>query len=281
MLAKITASVEAENNQATLHTNNHIMAEELKKTSDKPETDVKKAPESSASQGTGNADFPALFGNIGLMIDSSIGSVTEMINSASSITKQVSENITLTTNSDAVKGIVDNIGSLSQNVIQGVNDTLNSEQLKKTFNELGSLASTVIEGAGSVAKSEQTQNLFNTISTGLNQLLQTIVSPIQSGAAGTESKKAVEIPFCHKTPCEEQPAQGTSPEKKDVPATQEPKQEKKPETDKPVQEIKEPSKPGTKSENLKQESKGQRSVETKKVDPSRQGTIPRQNKKNK
>lgn len=251
------------------------MAEELKRTSDKPETDVKKAPESSTSQGTGNADFPTLFGNIGLMIDSSIGSVTEMINSANSITKQVSENITLTTNSDAVKGIVDNIGSLSQNVIQGVNDTLNSEQLKKTFDELGKLASTVIDGAGSVARSEQTQNLFNTISTGLNQLLQTIVSPIQSGAAGTESKKAVEIPFCHKTPCEEQPEKGTPPEKQNVPAAQELKQEKKPESSKPVPTVNEPSKPE------KQESKEQRSVEAKKVDPSRKGTIPRQNKKNK
>ena len=258
------------------------MAEESKKTSGTPETDANTAPESSASQGSGNADFPTLFGNIGLMIDSSIESVTEMINSASSITKQVSENITLTTNSDAVKGMVDNIGSLSKNVIQGVNDTLNSEQLKKTFNELGNLASTVIDSAGSVARSEQTQNLFNTISTGLNQLLQTIVSPIQSGAAGIQSKKAVEIPFCHKPPCEPS-EQVTEPETVNVPATQEPKEEKKPEAGKPVQEIKEPSKPEKqekKPENPKQESKKQSSVEAKKVDPSRKGTIPRQNKKN-
>jgi chlorosome envelope protein H len=273
LLAEIVSSVERENNQATPHTNNHIMAEELKQTSDKPETATKKAPESSASQSTGSADFPTLFGNIGLMIDSSIGSVTEMIHSANSLTKQVSENITLTTNSDAVKGMVDNIGSLSQNVIKGVNDTLNSEQLKKTFDELGKLASTVIDGAGSVARSEQTQNLFNTISTGLNQLLHTIVSPIQSGAAGIQSKKAVEIPFCHKAPYEEA-QEAAVPEKQDIQAIQEPKQEKKPEAGKPAQATMEPSKPE------KQENKEERSVETKKIDPSRKGTVPRQNPKN-
>lgn len=178
------------------------MAEELKKTLDTPDTPQKTAPESGASRESGKADFPTLFGNIGLLIDSSVGSVANMINSASSITQQVSENITLTTNSDAVKGMADNIGALSQNVIQGVNDTLNSEQLKKTFEEFGNLASTVIESAGSVARSEQTRDLFNTISTGLNQLLQTIVAPIQAGDGGIHSKKAVEIPFCSKPPCE-------------------------------------------------------------------------------
>ncbi len=203
------------------------MAEELKKTSDKPEVSPQKAPESSASQSAGSADFPTLFGNIGLMIDSSIGSITEMINSANSLTKQVSENITLATNSDVVKGLVDNIGSLSENVIKGVNDTLNSEQLKKTFDELGTLASTVIDSVGSVVQSEQTQNLFNTIGSGLNQLLNTIVSPIQSGAAEIHAKKAVEIPFCHKG-ASEQPEAGTSPVKQDPPTVQEPKQEKKP-----------------------------------------------------
>ncbi len=253
------------------------MAEELKKTSGAPEAQTKKAPESSVSAGSGNADFPSLFGNIGLMIDSSIESVTEMINSASSVTKQVSENITLTTNSDAVKSIVDNIGSLSQNVIQGVNDTLNSDQLKKTFNELGNLASTVIDSAGSVARSEEAQNLFNTVSTGLNQLLQTIVTPIQSGAAGIQSKKAVEIPFCHKTPCE--PAgQSPSPEKQNAPVIEKPKPQKAPETAKPAPAEKATLK--VKAEEKKQEP-GQRSpVEQKKTDPSRKGTIPRQDKKN-
>ena len=252
------------------------MAEELKKTSGAPETETKTTPESSASRGGGNADFPTLLGNIGLMIDSSIQSVTEMINSASSVTKQVSENIILTTNSDAVKGMVDNIGSLSQNVIKGVNDTLNSEELKKTFNELGKLASTVIDSAGSVARSEQTQNLFNTISTGLNQLLQTIVTPIQSGAGGMHSKKAVEIPFCHKAPCE--PTEQVSlPEKQNTPATQKPQLKKESEADKPVPEKKESAK--TKEQEKKQESKKQRPIEAKKIDPSRKGTIPRQDKK--
>lgn len=252
------------------------MAEELKKTSDTPETAAKTASESSAARGSGNGDFPVLFENIGLMIDSSIESVTEMINSASSVTKQVSENIILTTNSDAVKGMADNIGSLSQNVIKGINDTLNSEQLKKTFSELGNLASTVIDSAGSVARSEQTQNLFNTISTGLNQLLQAIVTPIQSGTANMHSKKAVEIPFSQKTSCES-PDQGSSPEKQKAPViTQEPKKQKKPETYEPVSGKNESA--TATQEGKKQENKKENLSGTKKVDLSRKGTIPRQDK---
>ena len=245
------------------------MAEEIKRPSGTPEI---------STSGTGsNADFPTLFANIGFFIDSSIESIAGMINSANSVTKQVSENITLTANSDTVKGMVDNIGSLSQNVIQGVNDTLNSEELKKTFNELGNLASTVIDSAGSAARSEQAQNLFNTISTGLNQLLQTIVSPIQSGAAGIQAKKAVEIPFCHKAPGE---PSGTSPEpeKQDNPETQvqPPQQQKEPETVKAASEKTEPLK--TAVQTTKQESKQQNRTENKRNDPSRKGTIPRQRK---
>lgn len=245
------------------------MAEELKNNPGTPETPSKTPSESGASRGSNNADFPTLFGNIGLMIDSSVESVAKMINSASSLTQQVSENITLTTNSDAVKEIVDNIGSLSQNVIQGVNDTLNSEQLKKTFNELGNLASTVIESAGSVARSEQTRDLFNTISTGLNQLVQAIVTPIQSGAGDMHSKKAVEIPFCSKPPCEPSD-QGASPAAGQQPSV---KQEKGSEVVKTAEE-------GKQKENVPQESKQQNPAETKKADPSRKGTMPRHDNKN-
>ena len=169
------------------------MAEEFKNTPNTPEPKTTDVP---AISQTGDADFPTLLGNIGLMIDTSIESVTKVINSATAITQQVSENITLTANSDVVKGMVDNIGSVSQSIIKGVNDTLNSEQLKKTFDELGKLASTVIDGAGSIANSQQAQNLFNTVSSGLNQLIQTIVATGQQGTGGAGQKKAVEIPFC-------------------------------------------------------------------------------------
>lgn len=251
------------------------MAEEIKRPSDTPGKETKEAPEISTSGATSNADFPTLFANIGFFIDSSIESVAGMINSASSVTKQVSENITLTANSDTVKGMVDNIGALSQNVIQGVNDTLNSDELKKTFNELGNLASTVIDSAGSVARSEQAQNLFNTISTGLNQLLQTIVRPIQSGAADLHAKKAVEIPFSHKAPGEVS-GPGSEPEKQGSPEIQPLQQQKKSETVKAASEKTESLKTG--EQITKQKSTQPNPVEKKRTDPSRKGTIPRQRK---
>jgi len=266
------------------------MAEEIRNSSGTPE----KAQ--NETSGNKNADFPTLFENIGFLIDSSIGSIAGMIDSANSVTKQVSENITLTANSDAVKGIVDNIGSLSQNVIQGVNDTLNSEQLKKTFDELGKLATSVIDSAGSVANSEQAQNLFTTVNTGLNQLLQTIVSPVQSGAAAMQAKKAIEIPFCHKTPCAPSDA-SPEPEKKATPAPQptvpEPAQTaaKKEEPVKQTTQAKESQRASTvtrenpslkpkKTENKRHDnndkSRGKDRSGYKKEDPSRKGTIPRQ-----
>lgn len=251
------------------------MAEEIKRPSDTPGKETKEAPEISTSGAASNADFPTLFANIGFFIDSSIESVAGMINSASSVTKQVSENITLTANSDTVKGMVDNIGALSQNVIQGVNDTLNSDELKKTFNELGNLASTVIDSAGSVARSEQAQNLFNTISTGLNQLLQTIVRPIQSGAADLHAKKAVEIPFSHKAPGEVS-GPGSEPEKQGSPEIQPLQQQKKSETVKAASEKTESLKTG--EQITKQKSTQPNPVEKKRTDPSRKGTIPRQRK---
>ena len=248
------------------------MAEEVKDPSGTPETEAKGTSELSSSRSSSNADFPTLFGNIGILIDSSIESITGVIDSANSVTKQVSENITLTVNSDTVKGVVDTIGSLSQNVIQGVNDTLNSEQLKKTFDELGNLAGTVIDSAGSVARSEQAQNLFNTISSGLNQLLQTIINPSQSGVAGMQAKKAVEIPFCHKTPCEPS-GESPEPEKQQTAAKQPPQQQKGSEKAQVVEQEK-------KHENVKQETGQQNPDENKKVDLSRKGTIPRQQKRN-
>ncbi|NEX14039.1 MAG: hypothetical protein C1941_05010 [Prosthecochloris sp.] len=266
------------------------MAEEIRNSSGTPETAQNETSDNK------NADFPTLFENIGLLIDSSIGSITEMIDSANSVTKQVSENITLIANSDAVKGIVDNIGSLSQNVIQGVNDTLNSEQLKKTFDELGKLATSVLDSAGSVVNSEQAQNLFTTVNTGLNQLLQTIVSPVQSGAAAMQAKKAIEIPFCHKTPCAPSDA-SPEPEKKATPTPQaappEPSQAaiKKEEPVKQAAQPKEsqsvpavrrenPSLKPKKTENKRRDNndktRGKDRSGYKKEDPSRKGTIPRQ-----
>lgn len=253
----------------------NTMAEEIKRPSDTPGKETKEAPEISTSGAVSNADFPTLFANIGLFIDSSIESIAGMINSANSVTKQVSENITLTANSDTVKGMVDNIGALSQNVIQGVNDTLNSDELKKTFNELGNLASTVIDSAGSVARSEQAQNLFNTISTGLNQLLQTIVRPIQSGAADLHAKKAVEIPFSHKAPGEAS-GLGSESEKQGNPEIQPLQQQKKSETVRATSEKTELLK--TEEQITKQKSTQQNPVEKKRTDPSRKGTIPRQRK---
>ncbi|MCW8819581.1 MAG: hypothetical protein OQK61_04625 [Ignavibacteriaceae bacterium] len=271
------------------------MAEEIRNSSGTPET-AQNETSGQASSGNKNADFPTLFENIGLLIDSSIGSIAGMIDSANSVTKQVSENITLTANSDAVKGIVDNIGSLSQNVIQGVNDTLNSEQLKKTFDELGKLATSVLDSAGSVANSEQAQNLFTTVNTGLNQLLQTIVSPVQSGAAAMQAKKAIEIPFCHKTPCAPSDA-SPEPEKKATPAPQitasEPAQAatKKEEPVKQTTQAKEsqsasavtrenpslkPKYTEKKQHDNNDKSRAKDRSGYKKEDPSRKGTIPRQ-----
>ena len=252
------------------------MTEEIKNTPNTPEQQEQKAKDTPAISQTGSADFPSLLGNIGLLIDTSLDSVTRMINSATAITQQISENITLTANSDVVKGMVDNISSVSQNVIKGVNDTLNSEQLKKTFDELGKLASGVIDGAGSIANSQQAQNLFNTVSSGLNQLIQTIVTTGQQGAGGAGLKKAIEIPFCsthqHAPSGEEkQPSETIQPQ----PAPQE-KEKKTAETVKPQPTPKEKEqKTTTAAEKTKPAEKG-KTAGSKKEDISRKGMIPPQ-----
>lgn len=256
------------------------MSEELNKPSETPEVP--------ASRQGSNADFPTLFASIGTLIDSSIESITGIINSVNSTTKQVAENITMTANSDTVQGMAKNIGSLSENVIQGVSATLNSEELKKTFNELGNLASTAIDSAGSVARSEEAQNLFNTISTGLNQLLQTIAGSIQSSADSMHHKKAVEIPFSHKTPGEPV-GTNTEPEKQQFAEQQPLGQQKGPDpaivnaqkTESAKNEAQKKvsgSKAHKTFEGGSSETKKQR--KNQETDFSKKGVIPRQKKRN-
>ncbi len=209
------------------------MAEEPGRTTGSPEAPAQKAAASPPPSQDAGVDIPGLLQNIGLLIESTIDSVTGMLASATSVTRQTVENIGVTMNSDTVQEVVKTIGKTSENVVGNVNAALSSRELNNAISEIGNLAENLVKTVESVATSEQTQNLFNTIATGLNQLAATVVSPVQAITHKADHKKPVEIPFCHKTPSE--PEKPATPEKKET-ATEKPLQ-------KPVGEAAEPVKP--------------------------------------
>lgn len=264
------------------------MAEELNKPAGTPEAASQKQETPPASGQKKVGDVPFLFENIGVLVESTLGSVSGMLASATTVTRQVVENIDVTMNSDTVQGLVKNIGTVSENVIGSVNSTLGSEQLKNTIEGLGNLASGLVKTAESVVTSDQAKDLFQIVSDGLNQLASAIVTPVQALGHKEHQKKPVEIPFCHKTPCEPEPA--SEPEKK-TPEPKETFEAKGAETPAPAkkeavaggQKVIESSVPADKKKepsntNVNPQGKNEASQrEEKKNDPSRKGTFPRKN----
>ncbi len=178
------------------------MAEELNRQAGSPEAESQKKDAQPAPGQKKGGDVPFLFENIGILVESTLGSVSGMLASATTVTRQVVENIDVTMNSETVQGLVKNIGTVSENIIGSVNSTLGSEQLKNTIESLGNLAGDLVKTAESVVTSDQARDLFQTVSDGLNQLASAIVAPVKTLTYKENQKKPVEIPFCHKTPRE-------------------------------------------------------------------------------
>jgi chlorosome envelope protein H len=179
----------------------------------------------------GNGDMAHLIGNMGILIDSTIETVQEVlsnvstatgqivegvtatvnsdavkgiISNVSTATNQLIEGVTTTVNSDAVKGIINNVNSVSGQIIEGVTSTLKSEQLQNSFNELGKFWSGVISNLNETVSSNQVKNLFDNVSAGINQLAGGIfpqgMPPMFMGSGSEEKRKVVQqIPMTHAT----------------------------------------------------------------------------------
>ena len=158
------------------------------------------APQTNA----GNGDLAHLIGDMGILIDSTIESVQGMINTVSSATNQIMDEVSTTINSDQVKGIIDNVNSVSDQLIEGVTNTLNSEQLQNSFNELGKFWAGMISNLNSTVNSNQVKDLFDNVSAGINQLTGMVFSqgmqpPFMMGSGSNDEprKQAKEIPVTH------------------------------------------------------------------------------------
>ncbi|MCX6179661.1 MAG: chlorosome envelope protein H [Chlorobiales bacterium] len=182
-----------------------MAAEEL----NKPAGSTKPAAQKNPETNVGNGDMANLIGNVGILIDSTIGSVQEIISSVSSATGQLIEGVTSTINSEPVKGIINNVNSVSGQLIEGVTSTtgqliegvtatINSEQVQSSFQELGKLWKNLLENLNSTVSSGQVQNLFNNVNSGLGQLMNKIVSPGMQIGQDRQKKEVRQIPFSQK-----------------------------------------------------------------------------------
>jgi len=280
------------------------MAEELNKPSGTPvpETAPAKNPPAKAPQEAMAGDIPMLMENIGVLIDSTVTSVSEMLAKATRITSQTLDNVTLAINSDAVKTLGDNIGSASETAMQNVNAALNSEQLQNSITQLGKAVSAMTETIDAAINSPQTKEFMDNLGSGIQQLMSG--AGVQAAGACTEHlhKKAVEIPYSHKkaepaaalqaTPIskDQEQTQEAAPIQTPAPvATKAPEPEKKQETASPApQKAAEPEKKPESPEQAtapvaapvatpKKPEQGWKNKQKRRGggDPSRKGTFPR------
>jgi chlorosome envelope protein H len=177
----------------------------------KPAT-VKPAPKDSPDSNVGNGDMAHLIGNMGILIDSTIASVQDMISKVSSTTGQLIDGVNSTINSEPVKEIIHNVNSVSGQLIEGVNSvsgqliegvtaTLKSEQVQSSVQELGKLWTSLLENLNSTVSSDQVKSLFENVSSGLGQLAGNVFSPggMNISMSDDKHKKEVkQIPFCQK-----------------------------------------------------------------------------------
>ncbi|ANT64469.1 hypothetical protein [Prosthecochloris sp. CIB 2401] len=176
------------------------MAEELNKPSGAPapKTIPAKHPPTKAPEEGIAGDIPMLMENIGVLIDSTVTSVSDMLAKATRITSQTIDNVTLAINSDAVKKLGDNIGSASETAMQNVNAALNSEQLQNSITQLGNAVTTITDAIDAAVNSPQTREFMDNLGNGIQQLMSGAGAQIAGTCTEHHHKKAVEIPYSHK-----------------------------------------------------------------------------------
>lgn len=152
-------------------------------------------------------DIPHLMEDIGKMLDTTFGSINDMIESVSTITGKIAENVSNTINSDAVQDMIKNVNAASESVVSGINSaveglntTLNSEQLKETFNGIEKFWNSLLETTGTNANIDSVQQLFANVGNGLGQLTEGVRATVfQPQPQESKIKKSVEIPFSSKS----------------------------------------------------------------------------------
>ncbi len=285
------------------------MAEELNKPAPASAQKPSDPEQTGTNPGGIQGDIPMLLENVGNLIDSTIESVSDMLNSATNVTGQIIENVNVTVQSDAVQGIMKNIGNVSEKVAESVNATLNAQQLKDSLSVFGQMLDNITETFNTTVNSEPVRNLFETVSTGINQLMNNLLP--QDGSCCSALPKAVHIPYSQKKPVETaETATSGAPEQtapsgakqtvssQEAPAAPE---EKLPAATVPVETEKKPAAPvrteplrnesgreayitlesGSPAEKKQedhandQKSQGKNQNRKGKFDPSRKGTFPR------
>ncbi|TNJ37314.1 hypothetical protein [Prosthecochloris vibrioformis] len=281
------------------------MAEELNKPSGAPapKTIPAKHPPTKAPEEGITGDIPMLMENIGVLIDSTVTSVSDMLTKATRITSQTIDNVTLAINSDAVKKLGDNIGSASETAMQSVNAALHSEQLQNSITQLGNAVTTITDAIDAAVNSPQTREFMDNLGNGMQQLMSGAGTQIAGTCTEHHHKKAVEIPYSHK---KTEPAVAQAPAAAEAPApalAKTPEPVKEPETSSPAPQ--KAIEPETKPEPpvaapvttaVPQEEKKPQAAEQQKKpeqgwknkqkrrgggDPSRKGTFPRSKGPNK
>lgn len=148
-----------------------MATEEQKKNADAGQSAIQEV----APGTVGNGDIAHLIGNVGILIDSTIESVQDMISSAGSATGQIIGDVTSNINSDTVKdtfesvqGMITTVSTSTGQFIEGVTSTINSDAVKETIESVQEMISTVgsatgqiIDGVTATFQSEPVQNSFN------------------------------------------------------------------------------------------------------------------------
>lgn len=171
------------------------MAEELNKAAAKPVPAKPQQPAQEPESGTWQpgGEIPFLMENIGIFIDSTLKSITDMVTTATNVTTQAIDSVNNAVTSDAVTGMVDTITSSTGKAIDNINAALGSQELKNSIDQLGSTINNVTTAIGDTINAPQVQEFFDNIGNSVTQIVTSATQVAQPSPA--PHAKAVEIQY--------------------------------------------------------------------------------------